>query len=268
MSQCPPPPPPPPPSLLPLSVPPQTNSGSMTGIKDQLRNQEESPEIVELMTLGNQCGQEERGLCSRAMPGQGEGAGGAGEMGKMGVGQTSKLGPGTAPSTLQLLPFLSPLLAAFVARVILHSPHSPNTSPGALSLQGPGERGCEEGKGCRWQKGGRGGGRESWKKRWGRIGRREGSWGGGLGGTEGLLQKKLLLSLRILGVLWAFLFLRPRWASTPHCLDQAQGPHRVGRDSPQSRRWQSSPTVALPAPPCLLSLDRNLTVASCLQGGP
>jgi hypothetical protein len=50
----------------------------MTGIKDQLRNQEESPEIVELMALGNQCGQEERGLCSRAMPGQGEGAGGAG----------------------------------------------------------------------------------------------------------------------------------------------------------------------------------------------
>lgn len=32
--------PPLPPSLLALSVPPQTNSGSMTRIKDQLRNQE------------------------------------------------------------------------------------------------------------------------------------------------------------------------------------------------------------------------------------
>lgn len=92
-------------------------------------------------------------------------------MGKMGMGHTSESGPGTAPSALQLLPFLSPLLAALVARVIPHSPHSPNTSPGALSLQGPGERGCEEGKGCRWQKGGRGVGRESWKKRWGRIGK-------------------------------------------------------------------------------------------------
>lgn len=113
----------------------------MTRIKDQLRNQEESPEIGERMALGNQCGQEERGLRSRAMPGEGEGAGGAGEMGKMGLGQTSESGPGTAPSTLQLLPFLSPLLAALVARVILHSPHSPNTSPGALSLPGLGSGG-------------------------------------------------------------------------------------------------------------------------------
>lgn len=48
----------------------------MTGIKDQLKNKEESTETREHIALSNRYGQEERGPHSRAMPGMGEGTGG------------------------------------------------------------------------------------------------------------------------------------------------------------------------------------------------
>lgn len=193
-------------------------------------------------------------------------------MGKMGMGAHLRVRPGTAPSALQLLPFLSPLLAALVARVIPHSPHSQMQSRSSLLQEA--RRGGVRGQGL--QVAGRErSGEEAGRKDGGGIGKERRSWGEP-GGTRGLLQKKLLLSLADprcplgLPVSGA-----EKGLSPSHCLHPGSGAPWGRRYSPKWR-WQSSPPpAALPTPPasaawtglvsCLLSSreDRDWL---CSQG--